>query len=64
MKYINLAYVTVLFFLTIAVEAAPPQPNSIPPPVGAPVTINKDIMLLFASGILLGAFFVIKKKIN
>lgn len=62
MKYIKPTLVIIIFFLTIAVEAAPPQPNSIPPPVGAPVTINKDIMLLFASGILLGAFFVIKKK--
>lgn len=62
MKYIKPTLVIIIFFLTIAVEAAPPQPKSIPPPVGAPVTINKDIMLLFASGILLGAFFVIKKK--
>jgi hypothetical protein len=61
MKYIKPILVIIIFFITIAATPGPPQPQAIPPPVGAPVTINKDIMLLFASGILLGAFFVIKK---
>lgn len=62
MKYIKSTFLTVVFFLTIVAAAAPPQPQSIPPPVGSQVSINSDIMFLFASGILLGAFFVIKKK--
>ena len=62
MKPTNSIVITILFFLTVAVSAAPPQPQAIPPPVGSQVSINSNIMFLFASGILLGAYFVIKRK--
>jgi hypothetical protein len=38
----------------------PPQPRSIPPPVGDPVPIDSEILILFISGVLLGIFFILK----
>jgi len=51
------------FSITFRGVAAPdpPQPRSIPPPVGDPVPINSEISILFASGILLGIFFLLKR---
>jgi hypothetical protein len=41
---------------------SPPQPQSIPPPVGDPVPIDNEISILFLSGIVLGTFFLIKRR--
>ena len=38
----------------------PPQPQAIPPPVGAPLPIDSEIWILFASGIALGMYFFLK----
>lgn len=40
----------------------PPQPRSIPPPVGAPVPLDSEIWILLVSGVLLGIFFLVKKR--
>ncbi|MBF4491275.1 hypothetical protein IR010_01895 [Flavobacterium sp. MR2016-29] len=39
----------------------PPQPQSIPPPVGDPVPIDSQILILFAGAVLLGMFYLLKK---
>lgn len=65
MKFIKLKLLTAVLFVTLKISAAvpsPPQPASIPPPVGDQVPIDSNILLLFASGIVLGSFFYIKKN--
>jgi hypothetical protein len=53
-----------LFGLTLKSMGAPdpPKPNAIPPPVGAPVPLDSGISLLMASGVLLGIYFLLKKR--
>lgn len=53
-----------LLGVTLKSAAAPqlPEPQSIPPPVGAPVPIDSEISILFASGVLLGVYFLIKRR--
>ncbi|GIQ61275.1 hypothetical protein Flavo103_44100 [Flavobacterium collinsii] len=66
MKVKSLKLVVILLFISHINIAAPsppvPQPQSIPPPVGDPVPIDNEISILFLSGIILGAFFLIKKR--
>ncbi|MFH7001995.1 hypothetical protein [Flavobacterium bizetiae] len=55
-----------LFFcITYTSHAMPdlpvPQPRGIPP-VGDQVPIDNEIAILFASGILLGIFFILRKS--
>lgn len=55
-----------LFFcITYTSNAMPdlpvPQPRGIPP-VGDPVPIDSEIAILFAVGILLGLFFILRKS--
>jgi len=64
MKIRKLQLLLILFFSVTFKSAAtpfPPQPQSIPPPVGDPVPIDGEISILFASGVLLGIFFLLKK---
>jgi formate hydrogenlyase subunit 3/multisubunit Na+/H+ antiporter MnhD subunit len=62
MKFFNLKIILMLFIVSVALAAAqPPQPGSIPPPVGVPVNID-NIKWLFLSGIFLGGFLMLKKK--
>jgi hypothetical protein len=64
MKIRKLQLLLILFFSVTFKSAAapfPPQPQSIPPPVGDPVPIDSEISILFASGVLLGIFFLLKK---
>lgn len=66
MKIRKLKLLLALFVLlsvkSYAIPAPPvPQPQSIPPPVGAPVPIDSEIWTLFLGGILLGIFFILKK---
>ncbi|MBF4485486.1 MULTISPECIES: hypothetical protein [unclassified Flavobacterium] len=54
-----------LLFISVTIKSVaapfPPQPRSIPPPVGDPVPINSEISILFVSGVLLGIFFLLKR---
>lgn len=64
MKIRKLKLLLALFFyFTFKSIAAPPlpQPQAIPPPVGDPVPIDSEIFILFASGVLLGIFYLLKK---
>jgi len=50
------------FILKITAAPKPPQPQSIPPPVGViDASIDEQKSILLASGILLGGFFIIKR---
>jgi hypothetical protein len=40
----------------------PPEPRSIPPPVGDPVPIDSEIWILIASAIFLGIFYILRKQ--
>jgi len=63
MKIKQLKILLALFFCTVFKSVAapsPPQPQSIPPPVGAPVPIDSEIWILFASGVVLGIYFFLK----
>ncbi len=69
MKFKTLKLIVALLFVSIQTYAStpagqppPPQPAAIPPPVGDPLPIDSSIAVLFASGLLLGAFFKLKKN--
>lgn len=65
MKIRKLKLLLALFFC-IAFKSfaapSPPQPQAIPPPVGDPAPIDSEIWILFASGLLLGIFFLFKNS--
>ena len=49
------------YVITKAIRSRHPQTSSTPsypPPVGDPVPIDSEIWILFASGVLLGLFFI------
>lgn len=65
MKIRKLQLLLLLFFSVTFKSAAmpfPPQPQSIPPPVGDPVPIDSEISILCAGGVLLGFFFLLKRQ--
>ncbi|CAA9202069.1 hypothetical protein [Flavobacterium collinsii] len=66
MKVKSLKLLVILLFISPDNIAAPsppqPQPQSIPPPIGDPVPIDNEISILFLSGVILGAFFLNKKR--
>jgi hypothetical protein len=62
MKIRTLKLLVILFFYTsfsISAPPAPPPPG-LPPPPGSP--INSDISKLVVGGLLLGVFFIWKRK--
>lgn len=50
----------IFFFTNFVAYCAPPPPPGLPPPVG--VVIDTEIPVLFGIGILLGIYFILKKK--
>ncbi|XDZ56061.1 hypothetical protein FlaCF_3109 [Flavobacterium tructae] len=64
MKVKSLKLLVILLFTSYNNIAAPspPQPQSIPPPIGDPVPIDNEISILFLSGVILGTFFLNKKR--
>ena len=64
MKVRKLNLVILVLFITFKINAAhptPPQPASIPPPVGAEVPIDSNISVLFLFGAALGLFFISRR---
>jgi hypothetical protein len=65
MKIKNLKLLAVVLFFAFKSNAADPpapQPSSIPPPVGAQVPIDSNILVLMSGGIVLGLFFIFKSN--
>ena len=64
MKVRKLNLVVLVLFIAFKSNAAnppPPQPASIPPPVGAEVPIDSNISVLFLIGTALGLFFISRR---
>ena len=63
MRVKNLKLLAVVLFFAFKSNAAnppAPQPSSIPPPVGAQLPIDSNILVLMSGGIVLGFFFIFK----
>ena len=66
MKVRKLNLVVLVLFIAFKSNAAnppPPQPASIPPPVGTEAPIDSNLSVLFLFGTALG-LFVISRRIN
>ncbi|WKL49615.1 hypothetical protein Q1W71_07445 [Flavobacterium pectinovorum] len=60
-KFKLLAAILFFVFNVNAADPPPPQPASIPPPVGAEAPIDSNIDVLFLIGITLGLFFISRR---
>lgn len=57
-----LAVILLLAFKSNAADPPEPRAASIPPPVGAPLSIDSNVLVAMSAAIVLGVFFISKKN--